>query len=377
MDETLKPLTSNDIFLTIFKHPYFLKCFLNDFVNEEWAKNVETQDITYMNANFENIFKFSRKADIIARIDIKDENQEALQQLYIIVLLEHQSKVDYLMPFRLLEYMVAIWREVLNTSGLENGYSAAAQNFKFPYIAPLVFYEGKTKWDAALNFAECFWGSEKLSHSSKFKKIKDYIPTFCYTLIELRSLSPKTLRECGDALAFLLLLDKLETAADLEETRRYYTEQKEVAWGKLKKALQETDVWERFAACLTGILRRRKLDQVKIEEFLAEIKQGRPEFMLENAFREWGELIAQKQAWEQEKFTWLQKESAWMQKESALAQALRESLAAFFALKLHTDEQTLMFFLEECDYNKLLLIKNQKNSINSLEDLKCLLEKNN
>lgn len=51
-------------------------------------------------------------------------------------LLELQSTVDFQMPYRLLLYMVEIWRTVLKDTDAKE---AARKNFKLPAIVPCVF----------------------------------------------------------------------------------------------------------------------------------------------------------------------------------------------------------------------------------------------
>ena len=65
---------------------------------------------------------------------IKDKN--------IFFLIEHQSKIDYSMPFRLLEYEVAIIRSAIDKSKIKN------KSYKIPLVMPIVLYTGKQKWNA-------------------------------------------------------------------------------------------------------------------------------------------------------------------------------------------------------------------------------------
>ena len=52
------------------------------------------------------------------------------------ILLELQSKVDNMMPYRILEYMVEIWRKDRKNN----------KNKELPLIVPCVLYTGKSKW---------------------------------------------------------------------------------------------------------------------------------------------------------------------------------------------------------------------------------------
>ncbi len=66
-------------------------------------------------------------SDILYRLQIADE------ETYLYTLVEHQSQADELMPFRLLEYMVKIWRQFISQQ----------KTLKLPTIYPLIYYNGK------------------------------------------------------------------------------------------------------------------------------------------------------------------------------------------------------------------------------------------
>ena len=50
-----------------------------------------------------------------------------------------QSTVDYQMPYRLLLYMVEIWRDYMKNVKIEDGKAA---EFKLPVIVPMFLYNG-------------------------------------------------------------------------------------------------------------------------------------------------------------------------------------------------------------------------------------------
>ena len=53
----------------------------------------------------------TRESDIVYEINHKE------LKLYVFVLLEHQGKVNFLMVFRMLEYMTKIWRSRIKEAG--------------------------------------------------------------------------------------------------------------------------------------------------------------------------------------------------------------------------------------------------------------------
>ena len=80
-----------------------------------------------MNKIFQN-----READIVYKY--KDKN--------IFFLIEHQTKIDYTMPYRILEYEIAIMKSAVDIRKVKN------KEYKLPLVVPIVLYTGKKKWDA-------------------------------------------------------------------------------------------------------------------------------------------------------------------------------------------------------------------------------------
>src|SRR5690606_21311393 len=70
---------------------------------------------------------------------------------YIYVLLEHQSSPDPSMPFRLLEYLVRIWREHVERAKRRSGRA-----LPLPVIVPLVLHHGESGWNTARQFHDLF-----------------------------------------------------------------------------------------------------------------------------------------------------------------------------------------------------------------------------
>ena len=81
------------------------------------------------------------------RADAGQADAEASERMLVYVLLEHQSKPDRWMRFRLLEYCCRIWADVLD---------ADDQRAELPPIVPVVFYQGERRWLHAREFAEQF-----------------------------------------------------------------------------------------------------------------------------------------------------------------------------------------------------------------------------
>ena len=163
----------------------FLQMFLPDIVSK--------YSITLDSLILENIEKISsslrsKRADVIYRIKTKD------LEAFIFVLLEHQSRKDYLMPFRMLEYTVAIWRHFID----EVGEKAKRKQFKLPPVIPIVLYDGYGRWTVQRDI------SEKVRKVPGYER---YVPRYEYMVINVNELEKDWLMDFESVLSKILVID--------------------------------------------------------------------------------------------------------------------------------------------------------------------------
>ena len=80
------------------------------------------------------------------------------------------------------------------------------QDFKYPPILPIVFYDGENEWTAETNFLY------KTEMHDIFEK---YIPKFEYELVSLKDHTVESLAKFGDVLSLFMILDKIKTPGSL------------------------------------------------------------------------------------------------------------------------------------------------------------------
>jgi predicted transposase/invertase (TIGR01784 family) len=183
--------------------------FLRRFLRQDLPYTIDPDRLSLENLVLENISFLppdlaEKASDVLYRIRTEEK------EIYVYILVEHQSKTDYLMPFRLLSYMLQIWNRCVE----EAGENSKRKDFLLPPILPVVFYEGSLRWTGAKNF------TEKVERSEDFR---GYIPDFSYRLISLREKPPEELLSFGDALGGLLYLSnpaKRENLGDALERIR-------------------------------------------------------------------------------------------------------------------------------------------------------------
>ncbi len=80
------------------------------------------------------------ESDMLFKVKFRDKYDWA----FLYILAEHQSSVDALMPFRLWQYIIAIWNEFLKKN----------KKGKLPLVIPLVFYNGQKRYDGPRDIRE-------------------------------------------------------------------------------------------------------------------------------------------------------------------------------------------------------------------------------
>ena len=86
----------------IFDNPILCAQFLKGYVDIELLKDVKPEDIEDVSERFLPLFQEGRDSDSVKKIHLKK------QSIYLLTVIEHQSKVHYDMAFKLLRYIVMI-----------------------------------------------------------------------------------------------------------------------------------------------------------------------------------------------------------------------------------------------------------------------------
>jgi hypothetical protein len=90
------------------------------------------------------------EADIVLTAPLRRKGRR-IQDLLIYILIEHQSEPDELMAFRVLEYVVQIYRAQIREQAQER---SSLRGIRLQSVLPVVFYTGTRSWDALGSIAD-------------------------------------------------------------------------------------------------------------------------------------------------------------------------------------------------------------------------------
>ncbi len=116
---------------------------ITGYVDKAFVYELDFSTLERCNADFVRKESGERHDDMIWRLKYNN------QWLYVYIILEFQSNVDYSMPVRIMSYMAELWLSLLNNSNTEY-----AKSHKIPPILPIVLYNGVEDWNAALNVSD-------------------------------------------------------------------------------------------------------------------------------------------------------------------------------------------------------------------------------
>jgi predicted transposase YdaD len=116
-------------------------------INKEIADRIDYKHIERVERTFiESDFR-KREADMLFKANFRDDEVDAIKEVIIYVLIEHQSSVDPIMPFRILYYVTQIWESQRREW---ESQKIPQKDWRFRPILPVVFYTGKENWNQSL-----------------------------------------------------------------------------------------------------------------------------------------------------------------------------------------------------------------------------------
>jgi hypothetical protein len=96
-DNTLKSIFGDNLLFTQFLH---------DLVPLDILKSVRPEDITDLSERYLPLFQESRDSDTVKRIKLPGS-----PPLFVIAIVEHESKVNFRTPFKMLQYICLVLNE--------------------------------------------------------------------------------------------------------------------------------------------------------------------------------------------------------------------------------------------------------------------------
>ena len=197
------------------------------------------EEIELYNSRFITSKYKERESDIIYKV--KNKN--------IFFIIEHQSTIDYSMPYRMMQYSIEIMRLIINEKENKN------KTYKYPQIIPIIIYTGEKEWDA------------KLSMKELVEKVEWYEEKEEISLVDINEYTKEELLEEKNILSKVMLLEKSKNKIEFMENVK---EVLEIADDRNIDKLKDIIIYKAYDA----------LGQEELEEMLNKMKNKKEESIM-------------------------------------------------------------------------------------------------
>ena len=238
----------------IFDDPILCAQFLRGYTDIELLKEVQPEDIEDISERFLPMWQEGRDSDSVKMVRLKDCD------LFLIAIVEHQSKVHYDMAFKLLRYTVMVLTDYEREEEKKRPGITRTKEFRYPPIIPIVYYEGTSQWTAVRHFKERVYLNEVLGK---------YIPDFEYLVVPIASYTNGELIEKKDELSLIMLINKLRNSGDFKTLKEIPAEYFEELSEKTPQYLLEL-----IGKIIAVFLYRLNVPRREVEQFTDQIKGG-------------------------------------------------------------------------------------------------------
>ncbi len=241
----------------IYRKMFDVKFEAVQFINEKLNLKLREEELEKYNRSFVTNGLSNKTADIIYKI--KGRN--------VFFLLEHQTKKDVTMPWRLVEYKVELLQGAIDIK------KRGKKNFKIPLVISIVLYTGREIWNITDEI-------EKIQ-----EKLEGFDEAFGkYTLIDINKYSDEKLLNEKTYLSKISLLEKYKRDGTLaewikkilneinEHQDKYKGEGKEVLYLMISKVLKSYLGKEKTESLLSNFEKDGE-DMLQILETIEEEKQ--------------------------------------------------------------------------------------------------------
>jgi len=179
----------------LFSHAQMVEELLRDFVREDWVKLIDFSTLKKYNNSFVSDDLKERFDDVIWTV------LWGKQQLYIYILIEFQSGIDYFMSVRMMTYLGLLYQDLIISEAVKAGQ-------KLPPVLPIVLYNGTKRWEnAPLDIKDTIEKSPR--------GLDQYLPQLRYLLIDEGYYDNHELESLKSLVSALFQLERQQTPEDV------------------------------------------------------------------------------------------------------------------------------------------------------------------
>ncbi len=216
-----KPRNKHDLgYKQLLSFIEMFRQLIQGYTDEDWKEKLDYSraqrvDKEYVLPDFKK-----KESDILYKVPLLDEEKE----VFLFLLIEHQSTVDHSISFRLLFYLAHVWYDIYKNMTQNE---QRAESFSLPPVFPIVLYNGNEPWTVKDTLRDIVQSGELFG---------DFLPSLRYHLVDISK--QEELEKQANALAAVFLLEKENPNANLEETIK-----KAISWAENES---NYELWKTF-----------------------------------------------------------------------------------------------------------------------------------
>lgn len=172
--------------------------FLQKYIKADWMMVLKESDLSLCDKEMLERDYEGKEADLLYRVVMPDG-----REVFICILQELQSYVDYTMIFRILVYVVnTLVKYFMDTDKKERERAG----FRLPAIVPIVFYNGLERWSAVTRLRDYQEGGAIFGN---------YILNLEYYLVDLTKIEEEYILSTNTVLDNIMYCDKYRKRMEL------------------------------------------------------------------------------------------------------------------------------------------------------------------
>ena len=240
------------------------------FISKVIGIKLKPRDLIVSQNSFVTAELKYREADIVYKI----------KGINVVILIEHQTRVDYRMAYRILNYQI----EIMRANEVEN----PKKEDKECLVIPIVLYTGKEKWTAKNYIKEI----QERIFENKIKEEIELGTLGYYTLVDVNNYTKEELLKEEGTLSKIMLIEKERNKKDLIKTIFEISEKikdeehKEIVYTAMYLGLEKKLGTKMTKEIMEKIIRKGSGNMLAVEQMVLEENE-----MLRNEGRREGKRI--------------------------------------------------------------------------------------
>ncbi len=188
------PRESDLAYRDLFTHPELVEDMLRHFVKEPWVDEIDFASLQRESEISVVRRRGARIRDVVWSVRFRDRT------LYILILIEFQSRLDPVMALRQLVYVASFYQDLHRQKRL-------SESGKLPPVLPVVLYNGERPWRAPCAVEEMI--------ETVPEALAKYQPRMSYFLLDERRTRFELAEEERNTVAALLALEQSRVGDDV------------------------------------------------------------------------------------------------------------------------------------------------------------------